>query len=128
MCFKSDSYGCFVRQCYFDIKRFNCSVISNDDDVAVLNDTTGVPDIINVCVLVNNVAANPLIDTGSMLSCINQKFATANKFQQSNKSNEIGFEVTENCFQSNKVSLCLIHLQNQTYCNVKLHVLKRFIH
>ena len=79
-CFKYDSYEHFVRQCHFFIKRSNRSVVSNDDDVAVTNYTAGVPDIVNVCILVNSVAANTLIDTGSTLSYVNQKFAIANKF------------------------------------------------
>ena len=49
---------------------------------------------------------------GSMLSYINQKFAIANKFQLSNESNEIGLAITGNCFQSKKVCLSIIHLQN----------------
>ena len=66
-CFKCDSFGYFARQCRSRFKRFNCSIVSNDNDVAVINDTAGVPDIVNVRILVNNVAVNALIDTGSTL-------------------------------------------------------------
>ena len=75
-------------------------------------------------ILVNNVAANALIDTDSTLSYINQKFAIANRFQLSNESNEIGLAVTGNYFQGKEVCLATIRLQNRTYCGVKLHVLK----
>ena len=105
-------------------KRSNCLNASNDNDEAVINDTVGVPDIVNVLILVNNVVANALIDTGSRLSYANQKFAIANRFQLSNENNEIGSALTENCFQSKEVCLSTIRLQNRTYCNVKLHVLK----
>ena len=94
-CFKCGSYGHFARQRRSGGKRSNCSVVSNDDDVAVTNNTTGVPDIVNVRILVNNVASNALIDTGSTLSYVNQKFAIANKFWRSNKSND-GLAVTGN--------------------------------
>ena len=46
------------------------------------------------------------------------------RFQLSNESNEIGLAVTGNCFQSKEVCLSTIHLQNRTYYDVKLHVLK----
>ena len=84
-CFKCGSYGDFARQCRSRVKRSNCSVVFNGDDVAVTNDTAGVPDIVNVRILVNNVAANALIDTGSTLSYVNQKFAIAKKFQRSKR-------------------------------------------
>ena len=87
-------------------------------DIAVINTTVGIPDIVNVRILINNVAANALIDTDSMLSYVNQKF------ELSNESNEIGFTVTGNCFQSKEVCLSTICLQNRTYYDVKLHVLK----
>ena len=58
------------------------------------------------------------------MSYFNQKFAIANRFQRSNESNKIGLSVTGNCFQSKEVCLSTILLQNQTYCDVKLHVLK----
>ena len=74
--------------------------------------------------MVNNVAANALIDTGSTLSYVNQKFAIANRFQLSNENNEIGLAVTGNCFQSKEVCSSTIRLQNRTYRDVKLHVLK----
>ena len=89
-----------------------------------MNNTAGIPDIVNVCILVNYVAVNLLINTGLMLSDINQKFAIANRFQHSNKGKKIGLAVTGNCFQSKEVCLSTICLQNQTYCDVKLHVLK----
>ena len=111
-CFKCGSYGHFARQCRSRFKRSNCSIVSNHNDVAVINDTAGVPDIVNVRTLVNNVAANALIDTGSTLSYVNQKFAIANRFQLSNENNEIGLAVTGNCFQSKEVSLSTIRLQN----------------
>ena len=95
-----------------------------DPVVAVISDTAGVPDIVNVRILVNNVAANALIDTGSTLSYVNQKFVIANRFQLSNENNEIGLAVTGNCFQSKKVCSSTICLQNRTYRDVKLHVLK----
>ena len=96
----------------------------NDNDVAVINDTAGVPDTVNVRILVNNVAANALIDTGSTLSYVNQKFAIASRFQLSNENNEIGLAVTGNCFQSKEVCSSTIRLQNRTCRDVKLHVLK----
>ena len=112
-CFKCGSYGHIARQCHSHVKRSNCSVVSNDDDdVAVSNDTAGISDIVNVCILVNSIAANTLIDTSSMLSYVNQKFAIANKFQRSNESNKIDLAVTRNCFQSKKVCLSTICLQN----------------
>ena len=123
-CFKCGSYGHFARQCCSRFKRSNCSIVSNDNDVIVINDTAGVPDIVNVHILVNNVAANAIIDTGSTLSYVNQKYAIANRFQLSNESNEIGLAVTGNCFQSKEVCLSSIRLQNRTYYDVKLHVLK----
>ena len=55
-CFKCGSYEHFARQCCFQFKRSNCSIVSNDNDVAVINDTAGVPDIVNAHILVNNVA------------------------------------------------------------------------
>ena len=73
-CFKRSRYGHFFSQCRFCVKRPNCSAVSNDDDIAVINDNAGVPDIVNVRILVNNVAANTLIDTGLMLSYASQKF------------------------------------------------------
>ena len=76
-----------------------------------------------MCILINNVAANVLIDTGSTLSYVNQKFAIANKFQLSNE-NKIGLAVTGNCFQSKEICLPTIRWQNRTYRDVKLHVLK----
>ena len=67
-CFKCVSYGHFPRQCRSLVKRFNCLVVSNNDDVGVTNDTAGVPDIVNVRILVNNVAVNVLIDTSSYIN------------------------------------------------------------
>ena len=96
-----------MRQSCSSVKRSNCSVVSNDDDVAVINDTTGVPEIVNVHILVNNVAANALIDTGSTMSYVNQKFATANRFQHSNESKKIGLAVTRNCIQNKENCLYL---------------------
>ena len=122
-CFKCGSYGHFANRCRSWFKRSNCSIVSNDNDVAVINNTAGVPDIVNVCILVNNVAANTLIDTGLTLSYVNQKFAFAKRFQLSNENNEIGLVVTGNCFQSKEVCSSTIHLQNRTYRDVKLHVL-----
>ena len=87
-----------MRHCRSRFKRSNCSIVSNDIDVAVINDTAGIPDIVNVRILVNKVAANAQIDTGSTLSYANQKFAIANEFQISNGNNEIGLAVTGNCF------------------------------
>ena len=75
--FKYNSYWHFARQCHSHIKSSNCSVLSNDDDVAVINDTAGIPGTVNVHILVNNVAVNALIDTGSTLSYVHQKFAIA---------------------------------------------------
>ena len=121
-CFKCGSNGHFVRQCCSQFKRSNCSIVSNDNDVAVINDTAGVPVIVNVRILVNNVAANALIDTGSTLSYVNQKFAIANRFQLSNENNKIGLAVTGNYFQSKEVCSSTIRLQNRTYRDVKLHV------
>ena len=71
-CFKCGSYGHFARQCRSRFRKSNCSIVSNDKDnnVAVINDIAGVPDIVNVRILVNNVAANALIDTGSTLSYV----------------------------------------------------------
>ena len=126
--FKCGSYGHFARQCRSRFKRSNCSIVSNDNDVAVINDTAGAPDIVYVHILVNNIAANALIDTGSTLSYVNQKFAIANRFQLSNENNEIGLAVTGNCFQSKEVCSSTIRLQNRTYRDVKLHVVKRFTH
>ena len=40
------------------VKRSNCLIVSNDDDVVVKNYTAGVSDIVNVRILVNNIAAN----------------------------------------------------------------------
>ena len=126
-CFKCGSYGNFAKQCRSPFKRSNCSIVSNDNDAAVMNHTPGVPDIVNVRILVNNVAANALIDIGSTLSYVNQKFALENRFQLSNDSNEIGLAVTGNCFQSKKVCLSTIRLQNRTYRDEKLHVLNSFV-
>ena len=78
-------------------------------------------------ILVNNVAANALIDTGSTLSYVNEKFAIANKLKGSNENNEIGLAVTGNCFQSKEVCLSTIRLQNRTYSDIKLHVLKHLL-
>ena len=47
-CFKCGRYGHFVRPCRSRFKISNCSIVSNDSDVAVINDTAGVPDIVNV--------------------------------------------------------------------------------
>ena len=118
-CFKCGSYGHFARQCRSRFKRSNSFIVSNDNDVAVINDTAGAPDIVNVRILVNNVAANPLTDTGSTLSYINQKFAITNRFQLSNENNEIGLGITGNCFQSKEVCLSTIRLQNRTYRDVR---------
>ena len=101
----------------------NCSIVSNDNNVAVINDTADVSDIVNVRILVNNVAVNALIDTGSTLSYFNQ-ICIANRFQFSNESNQIGLAVTGKCFRSKEVCLSTIRLQNRTDCNVKLHVPK----
>ena len=101
-CFKCGSDGHFVRQCCSRFKRSNYSIVSNDNDVAVINDTAGVPDIVNVRIVVNNVAAKALIDTGSTLSYVNQKFAIENRFQLSNENNEIGLAVTGTAFKVKK--------------------------
>ena len=101
-CFKCGSYGHFARQCCSLFKRSNYSIVSNDNDVAVINDTPGVPDIVNVRIVVNNVAANALIDTGSTLSYVNQKFAIDNRFQLNNENNEIGLAVTGTVFKVKK--------------------------
>ena len=79
-CIKCSSYRYFARQCCSRFKISYCSIVSNDNDVAVINDTTGVPDIVNVRILVNNFA-DALIDSDSTLSYVNQKFAIANRFQ-----------------------------------------------
>ena len=71
--------GHFARQCRSRFKRSYCLIVSNDNDVAVISDTTGVPDIVNVRILVNNVA-DALIDSDLTLSYVNQKFAIANRF------------------------------------------------
>ena len=123
-CFKCGKYGHFARQCRFRVKRSNCSIVSNNNNVAVINDIAGVSDIVYVRILVNNVAANALIDIGSTLSYFNQKFASANRFRLSNERNQIGLAVTGNCFQSKEVCLSTIRLQNRTYCDVKLYVPK----
>ena len=104
-----------MRQCRYRVKRSNYSIVSNDNDVAVINDSAGVPDIVNMRILVNNVAANALIDTGSTLSYVNQKFAIANRFRLSNKSNEIGLAVTGNCFQCKEA--CLVFEPTAMYIN-----------
>ena len=36
-CFKCGSYGHFARQCRSRFKRSNCSIVSNDNDVAVVS-------------------------------------------------------------------------------------------
>ena len=83
-CFKCGSYGHFARQCRSQFKDLTVQLFLNND-VAVINDTAGVPDIVNVRILVNNVAANSLIDTGSTLSYVNQKFAIAIWFSGNRK-------------------------------------------
>ena len=70
----------------FPVKMSNCSVVCSNDDITVINDTAGVPDIVNVRILVYNVAANATIETSSTLSYVNQKFAIANRFQYNNDS------------------------------------------
>ena len=88
------------------VKRSNCLVVSYDDDIAVIKDSAGVPDIVNMRILVNNVAANALIDTSSKLIYVNLKFVIANRFQRSNDSIKIGLVETGNCFKVKKF-VCL---------------------
>ena len=88
-----------------------------------INNTDGVPDIVNRHMLINNVVANALIDTGSTLSYINQNVAIANRFPRGNESNKIDFGKPESVFKIKKFSNT-IRLQNRTYCNAKLHVLR----